>query len=116
MLSLLRHLSPGNFTAQVKDSAAVDGAINPSLSSAVLSFLYDTVGPTFTLSSSVTSPTDQTSISIDVTANESVTGLTMSDFIITNATASSLTGSGASYTLVVTVNGEGRFQFKFQQL
>jgi hypothetical protein len=55
----LTALSPGNFSAQVKDSAVVDGALNPSLSSAVLSFLYDTVGPTFTLSSSVSNPTDQ---------------------------------------------------------
>ncbi|MDF7807756.1 Ig-like domain-containing protein [Pontiellaceae bacterium B12219] len=39
---------------------------------------------------------------VQINFNEAVTGLELSDFVVTNGTASSLAGSGNSYTVVIT--------------
>ncbi len=66
----------------------------------------DAVGPTVTITgpaSTVTSPT----IPFTVTCSRPVTGLSQSSFQLTGATAVSLTGSGASYTLTVSASAIG---------
>lgn len=60
----------------------------------------DVTSPTVTLS--VTAGTKTGIFDVTVSADESITGLTVDDFIITNGTADSLAGSGNSYTLTVT--------------
>jgi gliding motility-associated-like protein len=44
---------------------------------------------------------------VTVTFSEAVTGLTSSDFSVTNGTAGTLTGSNATYTIVVTPTSDG---------
>ena len=55
--------------------------------------------------------TESTTASIDYIANinfsEDVTGLEASDFNVSNGTASSLTGSGSSYSMTITPSGGG---------
>ena len=45
--------------------------------------------------------------SVNVSANQIVTGLIASDFVVTNGTATSLTGAGSSYVLQVTPTAPG---------
>lgn len=103
----LTALSPGPFGVKVKDSAAMDGSSNPSLASNFLSRIYDVTGPVITLSKTESSPTTQQSIVVTLAASEALSGLTLSDFVLTNATGSSLSGSGANFTLTVTATGQG---------
>ena len=85
-----------------------DGDNNQNPSSNVLTTTYITPGsdqPVPTLGTAnplVTGPYTAT-----ISFTENVTGLTIGDFSVTNATLSNLTGSGASYTLLITPDGTG---------
>lgn len=61
--------------------------------------------PIPTLSSTATDVTGDYTVNIDF--SEPVTGLELSDFVVTSATISDLSGSGDSYTLVVSPNFGG---------
>jgi YVTN family beta-propeller protein len=58
------------------------------------------VAPTVTLSSAA--PIESGPFTMQVAFSQTVTGLTLSDFFLGNATASNLTGSGANYSLTLT--------------
>jgi hypothetical protein len=66
--------------------------------SAVTDIVIDTISPTVVLTSSVTSPTNQTSIPVTVTFSEPVNGFTAAGISVTNATIGNFSGSGAVYT------------------
>lgn len=103
----LTALSPGTFSVQVKDSAAMDVSANPSLASNNLYRVYDITGPTVTLTKTEASPTTQSSVVVTLTTSENLVGLSASSFTVTNGTISALSGSGTSYSFTVTATAEG---------
>jgi hypothetical protein len=69
--------------------------------------VVDTTTPTTSLSTSSTSPTSIYPIPVSISFSESVSGLALSDFTVTNGFVYNLAGSGSSYTVSVmpTTNG-----------
>lgn len=97
-------LSPtaqGSIGTYVPASVAVDGGNRGNLASYALMRTYDSVAPTVTMTSTVTSPTKTNPIPVTITFSESVTGFTVSDLQIYNSTVIGFTGSGAKYTVTL---------------
>ncbi|MBL9117205.1 MAG: DUF1929 domain-containing protein [Verrucomicrobiaceae bacterium] len=98
----------GNVTVSLPAGRAVNIANVPNLVSNTTTTAYsipDTTQPTVTLSTS--SSTVASTFTISIVFSENVTGLTGSDFIVTNGTAGVLTGTGASYSLLVNPSASG---------
>ena len=92
----------GEITVQIYDNVAVDSAGNANNQSSVLAITYDTIRPEVQLISTLSSPTKESAIPINVQFSKSVSGLTIDNFMITNAEADSqILGSGNSYTLTI---------------
>lgn len=98
----------GTFSVSVPAGAAVD-AINGRLSTAstTLSRTYDSVVPTYAITSTAGAATNVSPIPVTVTFSENVTGFATSDLTIVNATVSGFAGSGKNYTfnLIPTTQG-----------
>ncbi|OGV73160.1 MAG: hypothetical protein A3K18_01655, partial [Lentisphaerae bacterium RIFOXYA12_64_32] len=74
--------------------------------------VIDTRLPTVTgMTTSAPDPSNLALIPVIVTFSESVTGLTTSSFLATNATVSALTGSGSNYTVSLAPSSDGRVTF-----
>jgi hypothetical protein len=97
----------GVVSVAIANGAAKDKAGNSSVAVSQLDFTSDRTVPTVSLSSVSASPTNVTPIPVTVTFSESVTGLSASDFVVTNGAASNLLGSGSSYTVDITPAGNG---------
>ena len=89
-------LTIGNFDGDIDELLISRSEANPA---------PDTTPPTVMLTTPSTSVTN----SFSVTANfsENVTGLALGDFVISNGTASALSGSADSYTFTVTPSAQG---------
>jgi hypothetical protein len=97
----------GTLIVRLAAAAASDAAGNagPALAVNAASLSLDRVAPTVSITTSVPSKTNSTSIAYSVTFSEAVTGLATGDF--SNAGTATgcdfaLSGSGTSYTLTVT--------------
>jgi hypothetical protein len=97
----------GAVSATVAANAGMDAAGNANASSATLARIFDTVSPTVVIASSASSPTNLSSIPVTVAFSEPVTGFSLSSLLVTNATASGLSGSGASYSFNLLPSGQG---------
>ncbi|GAP95481.1 Ig-like domain-containing protein [Leptolyngbya sp. NIES-2104] len=88
-------------TATITDAAGNQSAVSPGLS-----ITTDQTAPTVTITDNVpgTANTTTNTIAYTYTFNEAVVGLASDDFTVTNGTISSVTGSGASWTVNVTPN------------
>ncbi len=67
----------------------------------------DRINPTVTISSAQTSPTNVASITINILFSESVTGFDINDVTVSSGTKSNFSGSGNSYSLLVTPTVDG---------
>ena len=97
----------GTVTISVGSSTYSDVAGNANTSASnTLTRSYDSVAPTVTLTTEVTSPTLQTPIGFTATFSEAVTGFTLSDISVTNATTGNfVTVSDTVYTFDVSPIG-----------
>lgn len=75
--------------------------------------MIDTTVPTVTLTTSSASPTASYPIPVTITFSESVTGVALADFTITNGSAHNLLGSGTAYTLDITPGTTGAVSVYF---
>ncbi len=97
----------GLVSVSVLASVAQDAAGNNSLADSY-SITYDDVNPTVVISSGETDPTNATPFSINIVFSEEVTGLLVSEFMVTNGVASNLaTLDNISYTADVTPSADG---------
>jgi Bacterial Ig-like domain/Secretion system C-terminal sorting domain len=71
------------------------------------SFIFGVSTPTVVVSSTATDPTSVTPIPVTITFSESVTGFDILDIVVTNGTAGTLAGTGASYTANITPTASG---------
>lgn len=99
--------SDGLVTVRVPAAVAQDLAGNDNLASGIVSILSDRTPPSAVLSTSINSPTNDASIPIRLQFSEAVSGLTLSDIVVSNGTASNLTGSGSSYRFNVSPLADG---------
>ncbi|MDZ4401118.1 Ig-like domain-containing protein [Prosthecobacter sp.] len=93
----------GAVTVSMPAGAATDVAGNTSLVSNSLSVNYTAPvipAPAVVLSTVSTSVT--TPFTVNTTFSQTVTGVALADFTVTNGTASALGGSGSAYTVVIT--------------
>lgn len=65
----------------------------------------DVTRPAITLTTATT--TVSSAFSVNISASETIGGLTLGDFVVTNGVASGLTGSGASYGVTITPTTAG---------
>lgn len=72
-----------------------------------VSWTLDKTSPAVILATSSPSLTNQSSMVVTVNFSESVSGLSLSDILVTNAVASNLLGSGASYSFTVSPLTDG---------
>lgn len=108
----------GLVQVSIGSGVANDFAGNPNNASNTYTFTYDSVAPTVTLTSgSVANDgyTNSATQTINVAFTEAGSGInnssfTLSDITIVNGVASSLTGSGNSWSFVVTPSGQGQVQ------
>jgi hypothetical protein len=100
----------GTVTLQVLASAAVDSSDHGNTTSNIGSIDYTVVTAATPVTVTVVpaAPTANTSpLLFTLSFSVPVAGLTLADLVVTNGTASNLLGSGASYTVDVTPNGDG---------
>lgn len=99
--------SPGTVRLAVGASAAADSAGNGNTAAVDLVRVYDGDGPSLVLSTTAPLNFNTANFNVNAAFSEAVTGFTLGDIVVTNGTASSLTGSGDSYTFTVTPSGQG---------
>ncbi|QIX59831.1 T9SS type A sorting domain-containing protein [Hymenobacter sp. BT18] len=97
-------LSEGSHTVSAR---ATDAANNTGPTSNTNNFTIDVTAPTVSIGSGASSPTSTSPIPVTVSFSESVTGLTLAEVVVSNGTASNLSGSGASYSVSITPTGAG---------
>ena len=97
----------GSTTQNLKVDAnkCTDTAGNGNIASSTFTMAIDKEKPTVTITADKKSPTNASSITYTFTFSEDVTGFTTDDILITNGTKSTFSGSGKTYTLVVTNSG-----------
>jgi hypothetical protein len=96
----------GAVTVDVAAGAAADSAANASTAASQLSRTADLTAPLVTLTTIASSPVDG-AFTVTATFSENVTGFVLGDVIVGNGTASSLAGSGSTYTLTITPAADG---------
>ena len=103
----------GATTIDVASSTFNDGAGNDNSAADQYNWTYDTTGPLITItatdgSNAVTSGsfTNDATLSITFTANESVTGFAVGDVGVVGGSLSSFSGSGATYTATFTPSSD----------
>lgn len=97
----------GAITVQIPSSQVFDRALNMNTASNTLNKTYDSVKPTVLLSTASSNPFSTSTISVDATFSESVTGFVLADISVSNGVASAFSGSGTTYTFTITPNGQG---------
>jgi hypothetical protein len=95
----------GDIGVLVPANAALDVANNGNTASTTVSTVFDNTPPTPVLSTTVPWITSSAQISVTVNFGEPVTGFAAGDVSITGGTVSSVSGSGSTYTLIITPTG-----------
>ena len=96
----------GTVSLDIAAASYTDDAGHAGLAPATLTVESDVTAPTATLSSTAADPVAG-AFEVSVGFSESVTGLTVAGFDVTNGTASSLTGSGTDYSVTITPATDG---------
>lgn len=91
----------GTVGVYVPYGVALSGASRGNYASNQLVRTYDSIPPTVTLASTVTSPTKTSPIPVTITFSESVSDFVVSDVTVYNATVVSFTGSGTRYVITL---------------
>lgn len=106
----------GNVSVRVRDSGGSDGgadasdlAGNRAYGSSQITLVSDRTAPTVSLSSNSSDPTNANSIHVNVSTSEGVSGLTVEDFVVTNATIENFSGDGSSYSFDLLPIADGTF-------
>jgi hypothetical protein len=102
---IVHPIAEGVVNIRINSGTVIDSADNANLASST-SITYDITAPTCTITPNGTS-TNSNSISFVFAFSEAVTGLTANGITVTNGTKGSFSGSGSSYTLVVSPTADG---------
>ncbi len=97
--------SDGLVIVNIGASAVLDGAGNGNTAAQEFSVNYDVTAPTVVINGPANAQNDEFVISVNF--SENISGLALSDFTVSNAVLSNLTGSGANYSLTVNPSADG---------
>ena len=102
----------GACTIDVAKDKFTDAASNGNSAATQFNWTYDNVGPTMTITSTTNGVTDgsssnDASIALTFTSNESTANFALEDITVTNGTITNFSGSGASYTATFTPTNQG---------
>ena len=86
----------------VAAGTCTDQAGNANTASSTYTRTYDTTAPTVSITSDRNDPFNTSSMTATLTFSEAVIGLTKDDVTVVNGTKGAFSGSGKTYTLVVT--------------
>ncbi|HEX2934481.1 MAG TPA: Ig-like domain-containing protein [Bacteroidales bacterium] len=100
-------LAEGTVTVSVAAGVATSLIGNANVAATSLTRTYDIQGPSVTLSSITSEPTNASPMPVSITFSEPVTGFDASDITVTNGTKGSFSGSGASYTINIIPSEQG---------
>ena len=92
-------------TVKVNANVCTDTLGKGNIASNTLSITIDRTAPTVNITANKSSPTNASSITYTFTFSENVTGFVASDITVTNGSKGTFSGSGKTYTLVVTNSG-----------
>jgi len=97
--------SEGSITIDVPASRVLDAYGNGNIAAPQFSLDYDSIQPNITISGPAVA--QNASFTVTFTFDEDVTGFDLSDITVGNGGASSLQGSGSSYTALITPISDG---------
>lgn len=100
-------MDEGTQTIELASGVVFDAAGNSNAAATPIELIVDTVGavPTLTVSKTNTHGV----YSLDIQFAENVTGLSLNDFLLSNAILSDLQGGDANYSTTLTVTSAGEF-------
>lgn len=100
--------SEGNVIVNLPAGAVTDLAGNDNTAESA-SWLYDLTGPVATFDTGITEVTNQQTITLGISFNMEVTGMELTDFVVTNGSAANLVEvtAGLEYTVEITATAEG---------
>jgi hypothetical protein len=98
------NLTNGSHAFQV---AAIDWLGTQDPSPASYTWEVDITPPSMAIASSVSDPTNDASIPVQVTFSENVVGFSIDDITVENGTAGNFAGSGANYSVDITPSADG---------
>ncbi len=90
----------------LKDATGNNAVLTFALGSTA-GVLVDAVGPSAVITSSAANPTNLSPIPVTITFSESAGGFTIEDITVTNGTAGSFSGTGTTYSALITPSGQG---------
>ncbi|TMO82045.1 Ig-like domain-containing protein [Pseudoalteromonas spongiae] len=111
--ALVSPLADGVVTLNVSASAVTDLAGNENTSSNTLSVAFDTTSPTAIISGP--NEAQNGTFSSTITFSENISGMSLSNIMVTNGVASNLTGSGLSYSFEITPTANGEVIVSFAE-
>lgn len=91
-------VTDGTVTVNVAANMANDAAGNGNSAASQFSIVSDRNGPSITINSSATSPTNLSSIPLTFTFSEAVTGFDSGDITVLGGSITGFSGSGTTYT------------------
>jgi hypothetical protein len=91
----------------IRNSSAVNADLDFNNVADTSGLLVDAMAPTVVISSPAGSSTATSPIPVTITFSEPVTGLLVSDIIVSNGTKGTLSGSGTTYTINITPTAAG---------
>ncbi|WP_221409572.1 Ig-like domain-containing protein [Marinoscillum furvescens] len=98
----------GDISVDVPRGTVVDTAGNPNIASEVVTTLLDTDNPGVEILNAPTIVNDNTSYTVTLAFDEPVTGVELSDVVVANGSASTLTVvNDSTYTVEITPDGNG---------
>lgn len=103
----LTPLADGQIALSVAAGKFTDAAGNDNTASNEVTAVYDGTPPTVSITDAPGTVNAMSSFTVTITFSEDVTGFDSTDINATNATVSSLTGSGAVYQAQLTASGSG---------
>jgi outer membrane autotransporter protein len=103
--ALITPQSDGDVLIDVAAAVAQDLGGNDNIAAPQAIAVFDSISPDVVISG--VPATGNSPFTATFTFSENVTGFTVGDISLSNATASNFNGSGASYTALITPNGDG---------
>tara|TARA_R110002072_G_scaffold91762_1_gene204626 strand:- start:20 stop:4807 length:4788 start_codon:yes stop_codon:yes gene_type:complete len=99
--ALITPTADGTVNVDVAQDVAQDVVGNNNTAAVQYSVLYDATNPTAVMSTTAPDPTNMP-FTVDIVFDEDVFGFEMTDLVVTNGTPSAFTGSGTTYSVLIT--------------
>lgn len=97
----------GMLTVDVGSNVATDAAGNGNTAATQFTVVHDATAPTVSLAATSSSPTNNSTIPVNILFSESVAGFESGDVTVSGGTISNFTGAGTSYSFDLLASEDG---------